>query len=86
MLIQSGSGEITLLPALPREWPQGRLRGVRVRGGAKADLQWSDGVLSGFSLQSDHPASYAVHYGGKSVQVALKPGQAVAFNGALTMR
>jgi alpha-L-fucosidase 2 len=86
MLVQSSSEEITLLPALPRQWPAGRLRGVRVRGGAKVDLQWTDGVLSSISLQADHPASYVVRYGGRSVQVSLTPGKTLSLDGALTER
>ena len=36
MLVQSTPDEITVLPALPRQWSSGSLKGVRVRGGGKA--------------------------------------------------
>jgi alpha-L-fucosidase 2 len=43
MLVQSQSGEVCLLPALPRAWPIGRVSGLRLRGGLELDLAWNDG-------------------------------------------
>ena len=43
--VQCVDGEIELLPALPRAWPNGSLRGVRARGGFELDLAWRDGML-----------------------------------------
>jgi len=42
MLMQSHSGEISLLPALPAEWPRGRVMGLRGRGGYTIDIQWDE--------------------------------------------
>ncbi len=83
MLVQSTPDEITLLPALPRQWPDGTLKGVRVRGGGKVDISWNEGKLTEFTLQSSRAKKYRVHYGNSSVEVAVKPGRPMTLNRAL---
>jgi len=45
MLIQSWGSELRLLPSLPRAWPDGRIRGVRARGGLIVDMDWQGHAL-----------------------------------------
>lgn len=46
MLVQSTSSEPELLPALPKEWPSGSIRGLKIKGGRTLSFCWENGVVS----------------------------------------
>jgi alpha-L-fucosidase 2 len=51
MLVQSWGGEIHVLAALPKAWPEGALHGVRARGGLELDVDWSRNRLKRLQLR-----------------------------------
>jgi len=52
MLRQSHSGDIDLVRALPRAWPDGTVAGLRARGGFEVDFEWHEGVLTGGEVRA----------------------------------
>lgn len=76
MLLQSHAGEIHLLPALPPQWPDGSVSGLRARGGFEADLAWRDGRLTEAVLRSTGGRAATVRYGAATAAVELAPGDA----------
>ena len=50
MLVQSTIDTITLLPALPDEWCNGHVNGLKLRGGLTIDISWSNNMLDSLTL------------------------------------
>ncbi len=75
MLVQSWGGAVFLLPALPGDWSQGEVRGLRVRNAAGIDLSWRDGILARATLRSDKGGEYALAYRHQTLSLSLAPGE-----------
>ena len=52
MLVQSHAGELSLLAALPKAWPEGNVTGLRARGGFDVGMTWTQGKLTAATIHS----------------------------------
>lgn len=69
MLVQSHTGEICLLPALPDTWPTGSVKGLRVRGAMGVSLTWASGALQEAEIESPFGGSCRVRTKGQLITV-----------------
>lgn len=72
MLVQSDARRIVLLPALPAAWACGSLRGVRVRGNARLNIEWSGGRLKTAQICSGSDGVRSFVYDGQTIALVLK--------------
>ncbi|MBL8205564.1 MAG: glycoside hydrolase family 95 protein [Blastocatellia bacterium] len=86
MLMQSHAGEIHLLPALPKAWASGEIKGLRARGGFEVSMKWEDGRLVYATIKSKAGLPCVVRYKtpvvvqlqGRSLKTTVQDG-AVSF-------
>ena len=69
MLVQSHTGEIQLLPALPKAWPSGKVTGLCARGGFTVDIEWKDGKATAYRIASAEPREVKVRVNGETKKV-----------------
>lgn len=83
MLIQSHSKYIDLLPALPAEFNEGTVKGIKARGGFELDFDWKNGTLNSIKVKSLAGNECSLRYGDKVVSFPTKKGKEYRLNGAL---
>jgi alpha-L-fucosidase 2 len=85
MLVQSDDMQIMLLPALPSAWPDGRVTGLRARGGVKVDIEWRGGTLLNAALTGIAQRKALIRYRERHVTARLTAGQALHLDAHLRL-
>ncbi|MDF7806407.1 glycoside hydrolase family 95 protein [Pontiellaceae bacterium B12219] len=64
-----------LLPALPSAWSNGKINGLKARGGFEVDIEWANGNLLQATIRATRDSTCRVYANGKlSKTIALKKG------------
>lgn len=80
MLLQSHQGYIELLPALPDEWRDGKVKGLVARGGFLVEMVWTEKKLVEATLFSKKGGDCTVKYQGKKKTLQTIPGKSYTLN------
>ena len=83
MLLQSHTGELHLLPALPTAWSAGQVRGLCARGGFVVEISWRNGKLAEARIQSKLGGKCTIRYGEKTVELKTERGKSYQLGDAL---
>jgi alpha-L-fucosidase 2 len=83
MLLQSQNQQLEFLPALPKAWPDGSVKGLRARGGFEVDIAWKEGKLAFATVRSLAGNPCHLRYGTTTRTVNLKKGQTLRLDGGL---
>lgn len=75
MLMQCDGETMHLLPALPKEWPAGEIKGIKARGNYEINLVWNNGKVSKASITSKNAGNLTVKYNGKQKALNFKAGE-----------
>ena len=65
---------IELLPALPDNWKDGSVSGIRARGGITIDMTWKDKQVTSLTLTAQHPCTITLLANGQQQTLKLKKG------------
>ena len=69
MLVQSHDGFIEILPALPKEFFKGKVRGLITRGGYSVDIEWFANRLVSYTITHPTKTTAFVKANGKLEEV-----------------
>jgi alpha-L-fucosidase 2 len=81
-----GPVEVDLLPALPKLWSEGAVKGMRLRGNLELDMEWFDGRLEKASFKAFSPGSMTVYYHEQSLKISYKADDAIELGPGLQVR
>ncbi len=85
MLLQSQNDVIHILPALPKVWQKGNIRGLKARGNFTIDFDWNNGVLTKLKIKSLSGRHCSIRYKDKLIQFETEVGKEYKLNSDLVL-
>ena len=70
---------IQILPALPKEWTEGQVSGLRARGAFEVDLKWQEGKLVEATVRSLKGQAAKIRYRSVTKDLKLAAGESQVF-------
>jgi len=86
MILQSDEDGVHLLPALPKAWSEGYVRGLRARGDLTVDIEWKGGRLLAAKLGSNRARKVLVRNTGRSIELDLVGGRQIQLAADLSIK
>ena len=83
LLLQSHEGFLRVLPALPANWKNGNIGGIKARGNIEVDIEWMDGKLVKLGLLSAVTKTIKLKYDTEEVEIELPKNKKVWLNSSL---
>ena len=71
------SVRLELLPALPANWKDGSVSGIRARGGITVDMTWQDARVTALTLTAQRSCTVTLLVNGQQKEVKLKKGKRI---------
>jgi len=80
MLVQSHQNQITVLPALPKAWKEGHIRGLKAIGNFEVSISWRENQLENLVVKSNNGGICRLNYGGHTAKYATKSGEVITLD------
>ena len=77
MLLQSHNNVIRLLPALPKAWTDGEVKGLCARGGFEVSMKWENNKLGLAKISSKKGGISELVYNTNTQKIRLKAGETI---------
>lgn len=75
MILQSDDQGITLLPAIPDEWADGEISGIRARGGYEISMAWKSGKVIFLSIKAVKSGKLTIRNGEETIETQVEAGK-----------